>query len=218
MNKDAFAANLKKLRTAAGLTLNEVGALVGKSGKTVSSWETGRTNPDKYTVSKLCEIYHVDNLSADIEEDGEQQAIINEADIKTKELTELVKAKIREKYKSLRAFAAKIGMPYSTILSGLERGLGGMTASNVMLICKELGIDLNEWAEGQEKEKAPGDDTDNDRVEAERQMLLSQISDLMDQMDMDQLSRLDQLTRWAALPQERYSALAHFAEMLENLQ
>lgn len=57
--KEDLAANLKKYRKLAGLTINEVGERIGKSGKTVSAWENGRGQPDADMLIKLCGVYNV---------------------------------------------------------------------------------------------------------------------------------------------------------------
>jgi transcriptional regulator with XRE-family HTH domain len=136
LTKESVAETLKRLRKASGLTIYQVGELVGKSGKTINGWENCRAQPDAEMLIKLCDIYGVKDI--------------------------------------LAAFG--------------------------------------------EKEKAPGDEAEKDRIEAERQKLLEQLSYIMDQMDAQQLSRLDNLTRWAALPQERYEALARIAEIIAELQ
>lgn len=62
MSKEYIAAVLKKLRCESGMTADEVGALIGKSGKTVNGWENGRSQPDAEILLKLCDIYKVDDI------------------------------------------------------------------------------------------------------------------------------------------------------------
>lgn len=50
----SFAWNLKTARTQAGLTQGELAKKVGVSQKTLSSWETGRTDPSIEETIKLC--------------------------------------------------------------------------------------------------------------------------------------------------------------------
>ena len=64
-----IAELLKKYREAAGLTVRQVGILIGKSYKTVSAWENGRGQPDADMFLKLCEIYHVPSVSLFFGED-----------------------------------------------------------------------------------------------------------------------------------------------------
>lgn len=62
MSREQIAAVLKRLRQSAGYTTNEVGELIGKSGKTVSAWENNRGQPDAEILIQLCDIYNVDNI------------------------------------------------------------------------------------------------------------------------------------------------------------
>lgn len=70
MVRTTLAAKLKEYRTRAGLTINEAGEKIGKSGKTVSAWECGRGQPDADMLLTLCEIYGVGSIA---EFYGEQQ-------------------------------------------------------------------------------------------------------------------------------------------------
>lgn len=62
MSKEYIASVLKKLRCESGMTADEVGALIGKSGKTVNGWENGRSQPDAEILLQLCDIYKVDDI------------------------------------------------------------------------------------------------------------------------------------------------------------
>lgn len=55
-----IAKNIKRFRTNCGMNVDEVGAAVGKSGKTVSAWEVGRGQPDADTLIELCKLFHVE--------------------------------------------------------------------------------------------------------------------------------------------------------------
>lgn len=61
--RSKIARLLKEARENAGLTVREVGELIGKSGKTVSAWENERGQPDAEMFLKLCEVYHVPSVS-----------------------------------------------------------------------------------------------------------------------------------------------------------
>ena len=52
-----MAAKLKEFRKARGLSTEEVGEAVGKSGKTVSAWEVGRGQPEADMLVQLCKLY-----------------------------------------------------------------------------------------------------------------------------------------------------------------
>lgn len=55
-------------------------------------------------------------------------------------LEEYAKEKIQEGYGSVRNFASQIGMPYSTLMSGLTRGLKTMTLENANLVLDALDL------------------------------------------------------------------------------
>ena len=48
---------------------------------------------------------------------------------------------ILEHYPSLRQFALEAGIPYSTLLTLLSRGVGGASFDIVLQICNHLNID-----------------------------------------------------------------------------
>ena len=57
--KTNIAAGLKKARKAAGKSVDEIGAALGKSGKTISAWEVGRGQPDGDELIVLCRLLNV---------------------------------------------------------------------------------------------------------------------------------------------------------------
>ena len=58
-----LAAKLKYYRQRSGMTIYEVGDAIGKSGKTVSAWETGHGQPDAEMFMKLYRLYGVNSMS-----------------------------------------------------------------------------------------------------------------------------------------------------------
>ena len=70
MSREAIAKALKRLREESGLTADQVGALVGKSGKTVNAWENNRGQPDAEVLMQLCDIYNVKDILAEFREDS----------------------------------------------------------------------------------------------------------------------------------------------------
>ena len=52
----SFAWNLRTLRTQNDLTQGELAEMIGVSQKTISSWETGRTEPTMNDVIGICKI------------------------------------------------------------------------------------------------------------------------------------------------------------------
>lgn len=73
MSRKTIAKALKRLRMKSGLTADEVGALVGKSGKTVNAWENNRGQPDAEILMKLCDIYNVSNILEEFREDDDDK-------------------------------------------------------------------------------------------------------------------------------------------------
>ena len=55
-----IADNSKKFRLEKDLSVEDIGNAIGKSGKTVSSWEVGRGQPDADTMTRLCRLFDVD--------------------------------------------------------------------------------------------------------------------------------------------------------------
>lgn len=61
---------------------------------------------------------------------------------------------IKESGYTVRAFAKKCGIPESTLYTILKNGVGRATMDNILIICKNLGIkveELEEMAEGSQK-------------------------------------------------------------------
>lgn len=69
MSRENIAKTLKRLREQRGMTADEVGAIVGKSGKTVNAWENNRGQPDAEMLMKLCDIYQVADILAEFRDD-----------------------------------------------------------------------------------------------------------------------------------------------------
>lgn len=78
MSKESISAALKRLREKTGMKADDVGALIGKSGKTVNAWENGRGQPDAEMLIKLSVLYKVDNLLAEFDENNELNKISHE--------------------------------------------------------------------------------------------------------------------------------------------
>ena len=68
MSKEYIASVLKRLRLKSGLTADEVGEMVGKSGKTVNGWENARSQPDAEILLQLCDIYKVEDIMFEFRE------------------------------------------------------------------------------------------------------------------------------------------------------
>lgn len=53
---------------------------------------------------------------------------------------EVLKRVILSQYKSVRQFAVEMDIPYSTLVTALERGIEGMAYSTVIRICEALSL------------------------------------------------------------------------------
>lgn len=61
--------------------------------------------------------------------------------------TEIIRKLIEETGLSLKAFSEKANIPYTTLYSILERGVGKASVDNVIKICRALGITIEELDE-----------------------------------------------------------------------
>lgn len=68
-------------------------------------------------------------------------------DIMTTE--EKLKDLILSRYLSIRDFTNTIGLPYTTLDSMFRRGIGNSSVTNVIKVCKELGISVDALADGE---------------------------------------------------------------------
>ena len=59
------------------------------------------------------------------------------------ELTNLIKAEIKRQYRSVRHFSMVVGMPQSTVVTALNKGVSGTAFESVLRICNTLGIKLS---------------------------------------------------------------------------
>ena len=53
---------------------------------------------------------------------------------------EILKAEILKQYKSVRQFAIDMEIPYSTLVTALDRGIEGMAYGTVISICDKLSL------------------------------------------------------------------------------
>ena len=64
-------------------------------------------------------------------------------------IEEKLKELILKRYHSIREFTISIDMPYTTMDSIFRRGIGNSSVSNVIKICKALGISADALADGE---------------------------------------------------------------------
>ena len=58
----------------------------------------------------------------------------------SKQKAEILKGVILSRYKSIRQFAVAMNIPYSTLITALERGVDGMAYNTVIRICDALSL------------------------------------------------------------------------------
>ena len=56
------------------------------------------------------------------------------------ELTKLIKAEIKKQFRSVRQFSMYIGIPQSTLVTAIQKGVGGTSFETIMHICEVLNI------------------------------------------------------------------------------
>ena len=55
---------------------------------------------------------------------------------------EILKKEILRQYRSVRQFAMEMNIPYSTLVTALERGIEGMAYGTVIKMCDKLSLNL----------------------------------------------------------------------------
>lgn len=90
---------------------------------------------------------------------------------------EKLKELILKRYNSIREFTIAIDMPYTTIDSIFRRGVGNSSVTNVIKICKALGISADALADGEIVPIKKRPTQINDRFEVKE--ILSDTKDLL---------------------------------------
>lgn len=53
---------------------------------------------------------------------------------------EILRTEILKQYRSVRQFALEVNIPYSTLVTALDRGIEGMAYGTVIMMCDRLGL------------------------------------------------------------------------------
>jgi lambda repressor-like predicted transcriptional regulator len=144
--------------------------------------------------------------------------------------TEFIKKLIDETGLTIKAFSEKADLPYSTLRSMLDRGIGNASVNNVIKVCKTLGIkveQLEEMAEnagqlsnpnlkvinGSKKEKGLTSEQlskENHLIDDEKQLLLSfnMLNNLGKKEANKRVSELTELSIYITTKEE-YNFAAH---------
>ena len=64
--------------------------------------------------------------------------------------SEILKQEILKQYRSVRQFAMEMEIPYSTLVTALERGIEGMAYGTVIRMCDKLSLNPVDFSELEE--------------------------------------------------------------------
>ena len=73
-----------------------------------------------------------------------------------KNKTQVLKTVILQRYRSVRQFAAVMDIPYSTLVTALERGIEGMAYSTVIRMCEALELNPVDFSPLEESDGLSG--------------------------------------------------------------
>lgn len=132
MSRESIAKTLKRLREKQGLTADQVGAMIGKSGKTVNAWENNRGQPDAGMLMKLCEIYKVENILRKFQE-GDM------------DIGEKISLYRKEKKITIDELVELSGVPKGTINKIIAGTTKAPTLDNIKAIAHALGKSLSDF-------------------------------------------------------------------------
>lgn len=60
------------------------------------------------------------------------------------EKSKIIEMLIKENGYNIRSFSEKCGIPYTTLYGIIKNGVGRATVDNILIICKNLGISIEE--------------------------------------------------------------------------
>jgi transcriptional regulator with XRE-family HTH domain len=122
---NAINENLKLLRQASGMTQTAVADAISVSRQTVSSYESGRTQPDLETLKRLAEVYHADLLD-----------VLYGGNRLQRRLKQIKFAAI------ILAVILLLGILIHSVLLCIENNLFAMTPGNAVTADQKLLIDI----------------------------------------------------------------------------
>ena len=73
-----------------------------------------------------------------------------------KNKTQVLKTVILQRYRSVRQFAAVMDIPYSTLVTAMERGIEGMAYSTVIRMCEALELNPVDFSPLEESDGLSG--------------------------------------------------------------
>ena len=147
----SFPNNLRNLRKAAGLTLKELGEVIGVAESTVSQYETGKRQPDFDTLLKISKLFNVstDSLLKSIQNEISTESTTQQASrIQIGKRIEMRRLALG---KTIDDVAAEIGVAKSTISRYEHGAIGKVKLPVIAAIARALNVDTK-WLTG---EKSP---------------------------------------------------------------
>lgn len=137
---------INKLRKNKGLTSEELSIKSGVPLGTLNKILNGTTKDPKFETLKA--LTKVLECSIDFIADTSKMSHENTYDdLKLDRRTELLKVLIDNTGLNLKAFSKKADLPYSTLRSILDRGIGNASLDNVLKICRTLDVTIESLEE-----------------------------------------------------------------------
>ena len=81
------------------------------------------------------------------------------------EMARILETLIKEKGYNLKSFALKCGIPYTTLYGIIKNGVGKASVNNIILICRNLGITVEELEEMAGKGTKPSEQLPYEQME-----------------------------------------------------
>ena len=132
---------IRRARRSKGLTLKQLGGILGISESAVSNIERGRNKPSGSTLILLCEKLGMNQTWL---ETGEGEMFVSEKEATDLQPNARFKA-IREHYGlSMGAFGQEIGLSASGV-SAIEYGTRNMSEKHIKLICAAFPEVSEDW-------------------------------------------------------------------------
>jgi len=123
--------------------------------------------------------------------------------------TDLIKATILEQFKSIREFSTSCGIPYTTIKSALDKGIGGTSVETVIKICETLHLDMSELHKPKNFSTSAEDKAE--KLSAQEHTLIEKYRQLDQRGKQAVLDTIDRESSYIAPQKHNYSALANDA-------
>ncbi|NSB16493.1 helix-turn-helix transcriptional regulator [Clostridium beijerinckii] len=181
---------IRKRRLELGLTYEELGNAIGVGKSTVRKWETGLIeNMRRDNIVALAKALNISpalimGWDIDISEDTQEDSLTNN-DVKSFR-TKKLKSIILSKFGSISEFAKIVDIPSTTLISALDKGIGGMAIDRIIKICDALNIDIKTFD--------PIIESTNNNLSDDETTLLKNYNKLNDTGKIEANKRVSELT------------------------